>query len=351
MQYIKNLIKYFIGFIFTLLLFETILSFLPVSNPIRTHALLTNDKPFDVRATKSTILTFSTMSFFNNAIKRKTNSLGFFSDYEYENNASVNFIVGDSQVEAVQVRFSETFHQIIEKKTNKKMYNIGLSGAPISQYHAYVNEICERYKPTNIFLLIIPNDFKQSLKEHRIRNGWFHYDKSGSLKPTPYEISWYRALANNSSLIRYLYFNLRIGSLYNNIFRNYAKKELGEIKTLEEKKDIFFKLDKKAINIFFKSFDPNCVNKRQVLFILDANRYSEDELGLNVYQNGSAIASFEYFKEIAKKNDYDVLDLNEYFKKDYQKNSIKFEASKYDNHWGKYGHKLAAESILKYKKW
>ena len=351
MIFIKNLLKYFIGFIFTLLLCELILSFLPVSTPVRTHALSSNAKPFDVRATESSTLTFSSMSFFDNAIKRKTNSLGFFSDYEYENNFSGNFVVGDSQVEAVQVKFLDTFHQIIEKKTNKKMYNIGLSGAPLSQYHAYVNEICERYKPAIILLLIIPNDFKQSLKEYRIRNGWFHYDKNGSLKPTPYEISWYRALANKSSLIGYLYFNLRVGSLYNEIFRNYSKKNLDETKTGKEKKDIFFKLDKKAIDIFFKSFNPNCIDKSQLLFVLDANRYGDDEFGLNVYSNGSTIPSFKYFKKIAKINNYEVLDLNEYFKKDYQKNFTKFEASIYDKHWGKYAHKLAAEAIIKYKKW
>ena len=52
-------------------------------------------------------------------------------------------------MEAVQVPFSETFHQQIANKLEEKVYNIGLSGAPLSQYHAYTNEICERYQLKN----------------------------------------------------------------------------------------------------------------------------------------------------------------------------------------------------------
>ena len=113
---IKNITKYFIGFVFVLLICELVLSFLPVNTPIRTHPLYLDSNPFDVSATKSSKITFSNMSFFDNAIKRKTNSLGFFSDYEYEDDFNGNFVIGDSQVESGQVEFSNTFHQIIAKK-------------------------------------------------------------------------------------------------------------------------------------------------------------------------------------------------------------------------------------------
>ena len=119
------------------------------------------------------------------------------------------------------------------------MYNIGISGAPLSQYHAYTNEICKRYKPKNILILIIPNDLRQSLKKHRIRNGWFHYDENNLLKVTTYEISWYRSLANKSSLVRYLYFNLRVGSLYRKFFRGYS--DTNTESDLSKKNDLFFK--------------------------------------------------------------------------------------------------------------
>ena len=346
---IKNITKYFIGFVFVLLICELVLSFLPVNTPIRTHPLYLDSNPFDVSATKSSKITFSNMSFFDNAIKRKTNSLGFFSDYEYEDDFNGNFVIGDSQVESGQVEFSNTFHQIIAKKINSKVYNIGISGAPLSQYHAYTNEICKRYKPKNILILIIPNDLRQSLKKHRIRNGWFHYDENNLLKVTTYEISWYRSLANKSSLVRYLYFNLRVGSLYRKFFRGYS--DTNTESDLSKKNDLFLNLDKKAIDIFFNTFNPNCVSKKKVLFILDANRYEKDEFGRNLYNNGSTIPSFKYFKKISKIKGYDVLDLNEYFKNDYKRNSIKFEASKYDNHWGKYAHIVAANAILKFKNW
>ena len=161
---IKNITRYFIGFVFVLLICELVLYFLPVNTPIRTHPLYLDSNPFDARATKSSTITFSNMSFFDNVIKRKTNSMGFFSDYEYEKNFDGNFVIGDSQVESGQVQFLNTFHQIIAKKINYKVYNFGISGAPLSQYHTYANEICKRYKPKNILMLIIPNDLRQSLR-------------------------------------------------------------------------------------------------------------------------------------------------------------------------------------------
>ena len=44
------------------------------------------------------------------------------------------------------------------------------------------------------------NDFRESLLDHKISNGWFHYNTSKELLPTPYEVTWYRRLANVAHL-------------------------------------------------------------------------------------------------------------------------------------------------------
>ena len=143
---LKDVSGYALGTLVVLLVLEFTLSFFPVNSAIRTELLNSEASPFDVAAKKDANFSFSTMWNFINPQWRKTNNLGFFSDYDYEENFEGYIIVGDSQVEAVQVPFSETFHQQIANKLEEKVYNIGLSGAPLSQYHAYTNEICERYQ-------------------------------------------------------------------------------------------------------------------------------------------------------------------------------------------------------------
>ena len=289
------------------------------------------------------------MWFFNNPQWRETNTLGFFSDFEYEDGFSGYIVVGDSQVEAWQVPFSKTFHQVLGEKINEKVYNIGLSGAPLSQYHAYVKEICRRYNPEKIIILIIANDFKESLKFHRIRDGWFHYDEEEALAPTPYRINWIRKLANESALAQYLYFNLRAGNIYNNIFRNYSPKDKTEQRSEQFLTDRDLKLDKKAINIFFKTFKDNCVLKRDIIFVLDANRGTSDNLGQNIYTNGAYKDNLNYFKIVAKNNDYPVIDLHQTFLDSYKINSKRFE-TQYDSHWTEHAHFLAAIEIYEYLK-
>lgn len=342
---LKNLFGYIVGFTFLFIAMEVLLSFFPVQSAIRTRPLYHDSKPFDVAAKRSTVFSFSTMWFFNNPQYRKTNKLGFFSDFEYEDGFSGIIVVGDSQVEAVQVPFNKTFHQILSQKIGEPVYNIGLSGAPLSQYHAYVNEICERYIPSKILILIIPNDFKESIYSQRIRNGWFHYNSKGQVKPTPYEVSWYRRIANESALAQYLYFNLRAGNIYSQYFRNYSEKSERTYFKLQEEN---LKKDKVAIDMFFSSFRHSCVSKDNILFILDASRFlpGSTSQGESLYGDKQPFANIGYFKSMAKRNDYKVLDLHAIFKSNYNKQKIKFE-TKYDSHWTDYAHEIAAGEIFK----
>lgn len=345
---IKNLLKNITGYAVSTLLilvaFEVVLSFLPVNSAIRTEALTADSSAFNVTAKRSTDFSFSTMWNFKNSQSRSTNNAGFFSDYDYEEGFNGYFIVGDSQVESVQLPFLETFHQKLAKKLSEDIYNIALSGAPLSQYHAYANEICNRYRPKKLLILLVSNDFGQSLKEHRTRNGWFHYDEHSALMPTPYEVTWVRKLANNSSLVQYLYFNLRAGDIYRKFFRGYSKSKI--IEDEASLKSISLALDKRAIDIFFETFNPQCVNKKDILFITDANRDIVMFPETNVYaSDGISSPSFEYFKKVASSKNFKTLDLHATFREDYKKNKKPFE-DKYDWHWTNHAHNLAAQAIL-----
>ncbi len=341
-KFFLNLLAYSVSFIIILLFLEIALRFLPVSNAIRTKPLNNNSNPFDASAEKFSSYDYSTNWFFNNPQTRKTNNLGFFSDFNYYDGFDGIVIIGDSQVESLQVPFEETFHQLLSLKLNKRIYNFGLSGAPLSQYQAYAQEVCKRYSPKKIYFLIIENDFIHSWKEHRIRDGWFHYNENNDLKPTEYKISLIRYIANKSSLIQYFYFNLS-GGVYLIPFMRPANSNINKYSR--------FDLEKKAISIFFKSLNSiSCISPNNTLFILDGNRLHLDEDNKTVYSGGEKnIKSFQYFNKIAKKYNYEVLDLHEHIKKDYEKNLIKYDTI-YDSHWSAYGHKKVSSFIFNFLK-
>ena len=92
----------------------------------------------------------------------------------------------------------------------------------MSQYEAYVSQICKEFKPQKIIISVIGNDFNESLYESRARSGFFHYHKNGKLLPTYYDVSLFRKFANKSNLIRYLYFHCRGLSVVSLYFLEYV---------------------------------------------------------------------------------------------------------------------------------
>ena len=179
----------------------------------RTQPLSKQDGPFKVSAIPHTEYVFSMDYDFKNARVRRTNNYGFFADYDFGKSVVVEIVIGDSFVEAEQVDFGETFHQIYSESQAIPVFPVALAGSPLSQYEAYLQQACREFKIKRAVFLIVSNDFQSSLFQYRKRAGFFHYhDNGGSvrLEGTPYEVGLLRRMANRSKLIRYLYFHLRL---------------------------------------------------------------------------------------------------------------------------------------------
>ncbi|MDB9854212.1 hypothetical protein OAC91_03150 [Candidatus Marinimicrobia bacterium] len=116
---------------------------------------------------------------------------------------------------------------------------------------------------------------------------------------------------------------------------------------IETSKQIELLLDsKRAVNIFFKLFS-NHVNleKEKIVFLLDANRpliYSDN---IEAIKNSYYYKIKKYFKERAKVYEYEIVDLDEWFTKDFEKYNLKFEFPD-DGHWNKRGHKVAPKALF-----
>jgi len=336
---LKNLFLFFTSLILTILFIEIILNFFPVTSITRTKPLFSYSEPFEVSSDKLSKKKFSLYTWdMKKPIARYTNNYGFFSNFNYEKNFEGIFVVGDSYVEAVQVAFEDTFHQVLSKKINKKIYNIAISGAPLSQYEAYVSQICREFKPQKIIISIVENDFIESLYENRARAGFFHYHKNGKLLPTYYNVSSFRKIANKSSLIKYLYFHLHINSKLVYIMKYFFDKTnygLHVSGSLESKIS--------SANIFLRNMKNYCLDPENIVFVIDANRIHDSN---NIYSNKPLqIDILKYFESQARKNGYNVVSLHYSMQEHYKRNGLKFEFLN-DGHWNEFGHKIVADTVL-----
>ncbi len=340
MSLIRNILTFFFSFIVAIVIIEIVLSFLPVNSVTRTKNLDINSHPLDVSAKDNSLLSFSRKYNFLNTIYRKTNNLGFFSDTDYVDGEKIIGVIGDSYVEAVQVNYEDSFHGMISKKINIPVYNFAISGAPLSQYEAYLNEACTRYNIEKLIINIVANDFDESIFENRVRDGFFHYYDNGTkLSPTPYVLSPLRQFANKSNLIRYIYFNLgyaeRIIMFLNNFFdfnRNY--RESGTYSDIQNYSSHYL-----AIDSFLSRIDDYCLSSENILFIVDGHRPE-------LYNFADNWELFNYFIESSKFKEFKVLDMHNYFQNDFKDNQKNFEFE-FDKHWNKYGHLVVSEAIIK----
>lgn len=330
--------------VFLLGFLEFALRQMPVKDVIRNKKLDVTANAFDVSAPANQNHIFSKNFNFELVNTRATNSLGFFSDFDYSANLEGIFVIGDSMVEALQVPFENTFHQQLSRELNSPIANIALSGAPLSQYEAYAREVCERYKPEKLIIVVVENDYLQSFYDHRIRDGFFHYrGEELDLRATEYHLSPLRELANASSLVRYVYFNLNVGSKIRPILsdmgdsarHSYLTQNLGA-DTILELRDI----QERVSDHFLTNMQTLCVKNRNIYFVVDAERNDDGIYGGNIERAEIG----EYFIERARNSGFKVIDLNPSMYQEYQQNKQRFEFLS-DRHWNTLGHTHVKEQL------
>ena len=306
-------------------------------------------------------------------VNKKTNDIGQFSDINFEDlkdNNSLNFkilSIGDSFVEASQVKNENSFHGLLNKlrsKNNKKVIStaIGAAGNAFPQYLInlyYANENID-LRSTVLIIPIISNDFDESLKEY---NPGYHGAKFSltNQKEIIYKkrinnlnTSFKRFIIKNSYLARYLLLNIRLTeylesypfcainrniSCEENPIKDYSKKDevnmaKNRLKDSMLSTDIFFK----KLNLLRKTK----LEKKNTIFVIDGDRaYIYNQ---NIPQNKFFKHQINYFKFKASKFGYTLIDMNHTFSKHYKINKKSFNFVN-DFHWNNLGHQLVFEEI------
>lgn len=288
--------------------------------------------------------------------KNYSNNYGYINENDYDADASspLLMVVGDSYVEAHQVDAGKSAAELVhsEVEPDGRVYSIGLSGAPLSQYLVFAEYSKNTFRPKAMAFVIVGNDFDQSLLKY---NGArrFHLFKETdgdlTLERVDYSISRTRAILRKSALMRYLALNLEARATVDRLLNR------APVQQAEYVGNVPFSVDEERINDSMRAVDEffdqlptrSGLDVNQILFIVDGLRpalYSDAEL--ERVKDSYFSTMKRYFQSQANSLGYEVIDMQPVFVERNRFDNSRFEFET-DGHWNELGHRLAAEEMEK----
>ena len=202
---------------------EILLRFLPVQSGLRTMPVNAENPVFHFTPERD--VTFSRAWNFDMVNHRRVNNAGWVNDQDYQHQAETPLlaIVGDSYIEAMMVPYAETLYGRLASTLQGRfrVYSFGASGAPLSQYLIWAGHAVHEYGARAVVINVVGNDFDESHVAYNTGPGWWVYapgpDRNLHLRLIEYRPGWLRSVVYNSSLARYLFFNLQLGYAWTQI--------------------------------------------------------------------------------------------------------------------------------------
>lgn len=331
------------------ILLEIIFRLLPTSSPIDLQPLL--DKEDILRFKPNQKTTLSLGKNFYKIVEKSTNNYGFYSSYDYIINSKPNIaIIGDSLIEAAQIRSEDTFGEMIQSENpDLKVYQFGVSGVPLSQYIKMIKYVEKEFSPEYFAIAVVGNDFDESLCNYRIKEGTWCFNDKFELKFNPFfGYQGIRGLARKSAFMRYLVFHANLN--WRKLLSDLNLNDPG-LKAKPQYIDKTDKLTSNEINIasrgaikaFFQEIDKMDLAAK-VIIILDADRN-------NIYERWGVTESYfnemrTFMIESAITHGVNYIDMDPVFREDFVvfKKSFQFPT---DGHWNEHAHGLAARELFK----
>lgn len=330
---------------------EIVLRFLPVAEGLVAQPVNAENPVFRFR--KNRTVTWSRGVKFELVNRLRVNNAGFVNDQDYrkESPRPLIAVVGDSYVEAAMVPFEETLHGRLARTSDKRVYSFAASGAPLSQYVVWSKYARESWDAEKLIVVIIGNDFDESLLRYKQGPGFHHYREAQNgelrLHRVDYRPSPVRRILRRSALARYLYLNVQIVPRWQALLAAVSGKALADTAqyfgntaiSLEPER---VRLSKKAVDTFLRDLQQTAGwHPGDVLFVVDGFRYPDRaERGATSFFG----VLRSYFMRRAGSVGYAVVDMDMVFFDDFAQNATRFEFPQ-DGHWNGHAHALAASAV------
>lgn len=294
--------------------------------------------------------------FFELSNSGTVNNYGFVNDQTYDPDASLPLlaVIGDSYVEAVMVPYAETIHgRLAEELSGRaRVYSFGMSSAALSDYLAYVEYVRDTFKPVALVIVIVGNDFDQSLTLYRDASGYHSYEvlpdgqlrhKLGESNPTRIE-RLVEKVIGKSALVRYVFVHL--GAL--RIVQKLTSQNVDTIGNTQAAYDeTRLQLSRHFVDFFLRELSPRAnLRSENIALVVDAIR---PELYCEECRNDVKDSFFgvmrSYLITQASHEGYVVVDMEPVFQQSHRRSARRFE-SDVDSHWNSLGHAEAAAAVL-----
>jgi hypothetical protein len=230
------------------------------------------------------------------------------------------------------------------------VYSFGASGAPMSQYLAVAGFLRHRYRPAGLVILVVGNDFDESLLRYKTAPGFFYFDEQGeSLKlvRVDYHPSSLRRQLRRSAVSRYLFANLKITELPAQIRgmfspatpRSYAGN------TATDADSVKLALSKRVVEQFLHDMpDSAGLPPDRIAIMVDGTRVYADSLRKAARTSYFGMMR-QYLIEAAGRARFEVIDMEPRFTERHHRDGSRFEFAT-DAHWNATGHEEAALAVL-----
>jgi hypothetical protein len=323
---------------------EAAFRFLPVSKP--PYILPVSAETPVARVQPGVDYTYSRDWNFSVVTSKRSNNFGYFhqEDYRPDSATPLLAVIGDSYVEAHAIEAGKNAAEILHARLGGtgRVYGIGLSGAPLSQYLVFAEFAKNALRPNAMVFFIIGNDFDESLLRYKADPRFHYFAENGELRRINYEMSTTKKILRESAFLRYIVLHLEPAPKVKAILKSVRGSEAS---TLEER----IIHSSKAVDYFLDQLPSKSgLDSESILFVLDGVRpalYSSEALHSAEDRYRSHMR--RYFAKQATARGYEVLDMQPVFIATHQRDGSRFEVGPTDAHWNALGHRLAAEQIQK----
>ena len=335
-----------------LVLLEIGLRFFPVNSGLRAQPVTAENPIFHFEPNRT--ITFSKGWDFKMLNVRRSNNVGWVNDQDYkiEDARPLLVVIGNSYIEAAMVPYPETMYGRLAEALREKLkvYSLGASGAPLSQYLIWAQHAVREYGAKAVIINVVGNDFDESYFTYQNGPGWWVYvpDFDGRLRLelAEYRPGWMRRIVSNSAVARYVFFNLQFPNVWRELKSKFGSPAIAGPRfagnTAAEADTARMAISLAVIDAWFRDL-PDIVGlpPDRILFTLDGFRYPQGVPKGDTYFGKMRQA----FIAKAQSLQYGVIDLDQWFFADYEKRRERFEYPM-DGHWNGFGHEVAARAVL-----
>ena len=343
------------GALFALVCLETVARVVPVNEG--PQALSVNDANPIFRYRPNRDFVWSAGWNFSAVNEVKVNNFGFVNDQDYDpdGTGALLAVIGDSFVEAFRVPFEHTCQGRLAARLNgtARVYSFGVSGAPLSQYLAYAEYVRDTFRPAGLAIVIIDNDYDQSLAKYGLQRGKHQFVERGggrlALERSDLEFRPRYRLVRGSALARYVAINL--GMARERTYRLFTGED-SDARVPEADRATWVVDSKRAVDAFLDMLPAaSGLEPKRIMFIVDGIRprvYGSDvpEWEQGVYREdvGYVDAMRRYFIENVVRRGYETIDLEPAFAAHYRLHRTQFDWLPLDEHWNALGHEVCSEA-------